>query len=222
MENTDVSVQQDETTPVVEQVTEETSKTIDEQPVSEHTSKSDVEPSTSEDTPTTNDEPVVTEDTTKTNDEQQTNEEPPVTTTEEATPMLENKEEKVVLLSPPTEEDKMIPTDEQENATDTNPSASTASVSPNRTNVPLKEVNESEKEESIVLTNGTDNTISKKRELEQEDDKPDGTNDSEERTGDQTKKIKISESTDTPIIDSKETENIMVNGNTAVEVGINM
>ena len=46
-------------------------------------------------------------------------------------------------------------------------------------------------------------------------------NDNDERNGiDQTKKMKISETTDTPIIETKEPENnIIVNGNaTAVEV----
>ncbi|CAF3807932.1 unnamed protein product [Rotaria sordida] len=213
MENTELSVQNNETTPVVESVvTEETSKTNDEQPISEDTSKTDVEQPISEDT-TTNDEQVLTKDISKTNDE-----EPSAVTTEETTPVIENKEEEVAPPPPTTttEEETVTSTDEQENVTGTNSTVPTAIGSPSRMNVPLKEVNESEKEEQTILTNG------KKRELEQEEEKSDATNDNDERTGDQTKKIKISETTDTPIMETKETENMMVNGNTPVEVGINM
>ncbi|CAF3680787.1 unnamed protein product [Rotaria sordida] len=208
MENTELSVQNNETTPVVESVvTEETSKTNDEQPISEDTSKTDVEQPISEDT-TTNDEQVLTKDISKTNDE-----EPSAVTTEETTPVIENKEEEVAPPPPTTttEEETVTSTDEQENVTGTNSTVPTAIGSPSRMNVPLKEVNESEKEEQTILTNG------KKRELEQEEEKSDATNDNDERTGDQTKKIKISETTDTPIMETKETENMMVNGNTPVE-----
>ncbi|CAF3737703.1 unnamed protein product [Rotaria sp. Silwood1] len=217
MENTEVSsIQNDETTPVIETVTEETSKTIDEQPaINEDTSKTDVEPTISEDTAITNNEQMPTEDTTKSNDEQSS-----ITTTEETAPILENKEEEEEVAVAPTtiEEEKTTSIDEQENVTDSNSTVSTASISPNRINIPLKEVNESEKEESIILTNGADNTMGKKRELEQEDEKLDATNGDDERTGDQSKKIKISEVTDTPIMESNETENMIMNGTTAVEV----
>jgi len=116
-------------------------------------------------------------------------------------------------------EEPAKPVDEQENVTDTNVTVPPpTSVSPGRANIPLKEVNESEKEEAIVHTNGTENTISKKRELEDEQHEETST-DNDERTVDQTKKIKTSEATDIPIIETNETEkNIIVNGNTAVEV----
>ena len=112
------------------------------------------------------------------------------------------------------------PIEEQENVTDTNTTVPPTSLSPGRV-VPLKEVNESEKEEAAVMINGTENGISKKRELEQDDEPSEETTngDDERTTVDQTKKIKICESTDTPIMETKETENnIMVNGTTAVEV----
>jgi len=131
------------------------------------------------------------------------------------------KEEEIVPTTMTTIEGEITkPTDEQENVTDTNTTVPPTSLSPGRV-VPLKEVNESEKEEAAVITNGTANGISKKRELEQDDEPSEETTngDDERTTVDQTKKIKICESTDTPIMETKETENnIMVNGTTAVEV----
>lgn len=134
-------------------------------------------------------------------------------TTEETTTATETVEEK---------EEIVPPTDEQENVTDTNTNLPPTSLSPGRANIPLKEVNESEKEEPALLPNGTENGMSKKRELEHEEESSEETNnDNDDRNGlDQSKKIKISESTDTPIIETKEADNngIVVNGNTAVEV----
>jgi len=135
--------------------------------------------------------------------------------------MTTTEEEIVPTTMTTTEEEITKPTDEQENVTDTNTTVPPISLSPSRVNVPLKEVNESEKEEAAVMTNGTENGISKKRELEQEDEQSEETtNGNDERTTvDQTKKIKICESTDTPIMETKEIENnIIVNGTTAVEV----
>lgn len=165
--------------------------------VTEESSTTITEP---EPTPLVNGEstttPVTTEETT--------------TTTNTTTETVEEKE------------DIVPPTDEQENVTDTNAIVPPTSLSPGRANIPLKEVNESEKEEPALLPNGTENGMSKKRELEQEEEPTDESNhDNDERNGlDQSKKIKISESTDTPIIETKEIDNnnIVVNGNTAVEV----
>jgi hypothetical protein len=185
MENTDVPIQNDESTPIVESITKTTP------------------------TPIINGETPITDDTVKINGEQPIIEEP------SGTENTEIKEDEIV---PSTT--KLI--DEQENTAGTNTIITPTCVSPGRVNVPLKEVNESEKEEPAIvpITNGTENTISKKRELEQEDEQPEETtNDNDERTIDQTKKIKITEVTDTPIIETKESENnIIVNGNTAVEV----
>jgi hypothetical protein len=175
MENTEAPIQTEETTKVVEPVTEETSKINGEQPIIEEPSE-EVTEKTGDEVPTTT--TTITEETAK-------------------------------------------PIDEQENVTDTNLTVPPTCLSPGRANVPLKEVNESEKEEPVVHTNGTngtENTNSKKRELEDEphEETP---NDNDERVVDQTKKIKTSEATDTPIIETPETEkNIIVNGNTAVEV----
>jgi hypothetical protein len=145
--------------------------------------------------------------------------------TTEETPLTENGntiEDEIVPPSLPTTEEEITkPTDEQENVIDTNTTVPPTSLSPVRANIPLKEVNESEKEEAAVITNGTENGISKKRELEQEDEQTDETtNDNDERNVvDQIKKIKTSEVTDTPIMETIEPENnILVNGNTAVEV----
>jgi hypothetical protein len=171
--------------------------------------------------------PVQTEETTKVvetiiEDTLQTTEnvEPPTTEETPITKDVEKKEEEIMPTMTTTEKEITKPIDEQENVTDTNTTVPPTSLSPGRVNVPLKEVNESEKEEAAVITNGTENGISKKRELEQEDEQSEETtNDNDERTGiDQPKKIKISETTDTPIIEAKETENnIIVNGTTAVE-----
>jgi hypothetical protein len=171
-------------------------------------------------TPTAVVEPVTEETTTENtpiiNGEQTTTEETPITE------CVDKKEEEITpATTTATEEEITKVTDEQENVIDTNSTVPSTSLSPGRANVPFKEVNESEKEEAAVVTNGIENGISKKRELEQEDEQTEETtNDNEERTaGDQTKKIKISEATDTPIMETKETENnIIVNGNTAVEV----
>jgi hypothetical protein len=182
MENTDTPIQNQESTPVVEPVTEITT--------------------TIENTPIVNGEQITTEET----------------------PLTENGntiEDEIVPTTTTTEEEITKPTDEQENVIDTNTTVPPTSLSPGRVNIPLKEVNESEKEEAAVITNGTENGISKKRELEQEDEQTDETtNDNDERNVvDQIKKIKTSEVTDTPIMETIEPENnILVNGNTAVEV----
>jgi hypothetical protein len=168
--------------------------------------QNEVVESVTEETPTIENTPII-------------NCEPSTTEETLVTESVENKEDEIV---PPTIEEEITkPIEEQENVTDTNPTVPSTSLSPGRANIPLKEVNESENEEAAVLTNGTENGISKKRELEQEDEQPEETtNDNDERTGgEQIKKIKISEATDTPIIEPNETENnILVNGNTAVEV----
>ena len=171
MENTETTIQKEESTTVIPEVTEETpTETV----------------------------PIVNGETTS------------------VTETVEKKEEKEETST------TMKSTDEQENVTDTNTTVPPASLSPGRANIPLKEVNESEKEEpTVVLPNGTENGISKKRELEQEDEvTEETTTDNDERNGlDQSKKIKISETIDTPIMETKEPEkNIIVNGNTAVEV----
>lgn len=182
--------------------------------------------------------PIVTEQTPVSTEETTTTTTVPVveTVTEETPivngevePVTENVETTNTETIPPTEstttevveEETTKPTDEQENVTDTNAIVPPTSLSPGRVNVPLKEVNESEKEEAAVIPNGTENGISKKRELEQEDEPTEETTtDNDERNGnDQIKKIKTSETIDTPIIETKEPENnIIVNGNTAVEV----
>jgi len=158
-------------------------------------------------------------------DEQSTTETTPVINGEQPVPVINGEtsttEETPVTESVESKEEIVPPTDEQENVTDTNAVVPPTSLSPGRVNIPLKEVNESEKEEPALIPNGTENGISKKRELEQEDETTEETtNDNDERNGvDQTKKMKISETTDTPIIETKEPEtNIIVNGNTAVEV----
>jgi len=111
------------------------------------------------------------------------------------------------------------PIEEQENVADTNVIAP-ASASPCRANVPFKEVNESEREECTTVVNGIENINNKKRELDNEDEQvQEKILDNNERTGDQTKKIKITESTDTPIVETKELENnATVNGTTTIEV----
>ncbi|CAF3546797.1 unnamed protein product [Adineta steineri] len=189
MENTDVSVQKEESTPIVELAKEDTPKINGEQAITEDTPKK------------INGEQTITEETSSKSIEE--------------TASVETKEDEVI---PPRK------STEQENVTDTNMAVPPTCVSPGRANVPLKEVNESEKEESsAVITNGTENNISKKRELEQEDEQPEETtNDNDEKTSDQTKKLRITEANDTPIIETKESEkNMIVNGNTAVEIGIN-
>jgi hypothetical protein len=132
---------------------------------------------------------------------------------------VEKKDEEIIPVPPTTTtttEETTKPIDEQENDTDTTPTVTPTCLSPGRVNVPLKEVNESE---TAIVTNGTENTISKKRELDQEDEQPEEkTNDNDERSGDQTKKIKISEPIDMPIMETKESENNhIVNGISAVE-----
>jgi hypothetical protein len=74
--------------------------------------------------------------------------------------------------------------------------------------------------ESATTVNGTENINSKKRELDNEDEQiQEKILDNDERTGDHIKKIKTSESTDIPPIETKELENsIVVNGTSTVEV----
>ena len=198
MENTETTpVQTEETTPVVPSVVVETPQTTN-----------DITPVIVDEQTT----PIVSgEQTTTTTTETETvpeiNGETTTTTTTEE-PSVTEKETEVV-----------PPTDEQENVTETNTVVPPTSLSPGRVNVPLKEVNESE--EPALIPNGTENGVSKKRELEQEDEPTEETtNDNDERTGvDQTKKIKISDPTDTPIVETIEPENnIIVNGTaTAIE-----
>lgn len=200
MENTEVA-QQSEPTPVTVEPTVSGDNTNNEQPVSEDAGA------------TTNVEPVINEENSS-----KTTEETSVTTTEQP-PVDENKQEEPATATT-NEEERTTSIEEQENAIDTNSNVAATNVSPSRTNVPLKEVNESESDETAVMTNGTDNSLSKKRELEQEDQATDVNNDSDERAGgEQIKKIKTSESSDTPIIESNPIEtNHIVNGNAAVEV----
>jgi hypothetical protein len=138
--------------------------------------------------------------------------------TDDVSKQIEQMNGEVQTIEEEKNDDEVVPSttpkpiDEQENVTNTNVSAS---VSPGRANVPFKEVNESEKEE-----NGTDIINNKKRELDNEDEQiQEKILDNDERTGgDQTKKIKISESTDTPIVETKESENtLIVNGTTPAE-----
>ncbi|UJR14784.1 hypothetical protein I4U23_001772 [Adineta vaga] len=198
MENTEAPIQTEESTAVVETVTDDTSKTNGESSISKDSLKMNGEQAVmNNDEPKTNGEEAITEDVS-------------TKTTEEIS--VEKKEDEVVSSN------KSI--NEQENVAETSTSVPPTCVSPGRPNIPLKEVNESEKEESAVISNGTDSTNSKKRELEQEDEPAEETtNDNDERPTDQTKKIKITEIVDTPIMETKESENnIIVNGNTAVEV----
>jgi hypothetical protein len=89
------------------------------------------------------------------------------------------------------------PSEEQENFTDINTTASASGLS-SRTNVPFKEVN------------------NRKREFDNEDEQAqENILDNNERTGDQTKKIKIVEPTDSPKVPEN---NIIVNSTFAVEV----
>jgi hypothetical protein len=119
-----------------------------------------------------------------------------------------------------TNDDEIVPSttpkpvEEQENVIDTNTVVPT-SISPGQLNVSFKEVNE-----SATTVNGTENINSKKRELDNEDEQiQEKILDNDERTGDHIKKIKTSESTDIPPIETKELENsIVVNGTSTVEV----
>jgi len=137
--------------------------------------------------------------------------------TDDVSKKIEQMNGEVQTIEEEKNDDEVVPSttpkpiDEQENVTGTNLSAS---VSPGRANVPFKEVNESEKEE-----NGTENINTKKRELDNEDEQiQEKILDNDERTGDQTKKIKISESTDTPTVETKESENnLIINGTTPAE-----
>ena len=131
---------------------------------------------------------------------------------------IENKTEGKEIKT--TTDDEVVPpttpkqAKEQENVTNTNPTIPTI-PSPSRCNGPFKEVNESENESS---TNSTENKNIKKRELDNEDKQREEENaDKNEEIGGQTKKIKINESTDNPITEIKEPENIIVNGIAAVE-----
>ncbi|CAF0856204.1 unnamed protein product [Adineta ricciae] len=200
MENTEAPIQTEEPTTVVEPVAEDTSKINEDSITTKETLKMNGEQST----------PV--EEEVKTNGQEATTEDVSSKTMEETSVEKKQEEEETAPLN------KSVT--EQENVTDVCTTVPAACVSPGRANVPLKEVNESEKEESTVISNGTDSTNSKKRELEQEDESTEETaTDSDDRSNDQTKKIKIAEPTETPIIEVKESEhNHLVNGNTAVEV----
>jgi hypothetical protein len=140
----------------------------------------------------------------------------------EAAPKIDTDEKKECDddLVPSTEEDTNKSTDEQENATGTNSTVPTAtSLSPGRANIPLKEVNESEKDEPTIMSNGTETANSKKRELEQEEERPEENGaDHDERAADQTKKMKTNETLETPLIETKEVEiNHAINGSNGIE-----
>ena len=126
---------------------------------------------------------------------------------------VEPKEDDIV---PVTVDETTKPIDEQENVTGTDSSVAPASFSPGRVNVPLKEVNESDKEDAGKISNGTSETANgKKRELEHEDE-PVEENGDDDRAADQTKKMKTNEPIDTPISETKDLENNHVmNGNAA-------
>lgn len=105
------------------------------------------------------------------------------------------------------DDDRVVPStapnsnEDQENATDVNKTIP-ASVSPGRANVPFKEVNENEKEACSAIVNGTENINNKKREFDNEDEQVQEKNcDNDERTSDQIKKIKITESADIPTVE---------------------
>ena len=197
MENTEAPIQAEESPAIVESVAEETSKV-------------NGELSDTKDLLKLNGEQTATDDGLKLNGAETTAEEVSSKSQEETS--VEKKEE------------EMMPSTtlmtEQENVADTNGTMPPTCVSPGRANVPLKEVNESEKEEPTLISNGTDNTNSKKRELELEDELQEETsNDNDERSSEPTKKIKVTETSETPIMESKESEkSLIVNGNTAVEV----
>ncbi|CAF0746090.1 unnamed protein product [Rotaria sordida] len=120
-----------------------------------------------------------------------------------------------------TNDDEVVPSttpkpiEEQENVIDTNINVS-ACVSPGRSTTPFKEVNESEKETCTTIVNRTEN----KRELDNEDEQTEEkfvVNN--ERTGDQTKKLKINDTMGEPIVETNESEvNMIVNDTIAVEV----
>ncbi|CAF1280944.1 unnamed protein product [Adineta ricciae] len=182
MENTEAPIQTEEPTTVVEPVAEDTSKINEDSITTKETLKMNGEQST----------PV--EEEVKTNGQEATTEDVSSKTMEETSVEKKQEEEETAPLN------KSVT--EQENVTDVCTTVPAACVSPGRANVPLKEVNESEKEESTVISNGTDSTNSKKRELEQEDESTEETaTDSDDRSNDQTKKIKIAEPTETPIIE---------------------
>jgi hypothetical protein len=105
------------------------------------------------------------------------------------------------------DDDRVVPStapnsnEDQENAIDVNKTIP-ASVSPGRANVPFKEVNENEKEACSAIVNGTENINNKKREFDNEDEQVQEKNcDNDERTSDQIKKIKITESADIPTVE---------------------
>jgi len=188
MENTDVLVATAEQVPdvstiVVDQVTDDLLKTIDNEKKEEPETKMN------------NEEVETTEETDAA---------APTTTTTET---IESK-----------------PTEEQENVNGTSVVPAPASVSPGRSNVPFKEVNESGSDEAaIVATNGTaENSNSKKRELDQEEEQSlEKTEETDERAGDQVKKMKLNEPTEASTEPEEcESNNIhpVVNGNSAVEV----
>lgn len=210
MENTDV--------PIEQQTTTEETKTVEETVTAETTTE------TVEETPTTTTEPETVGETEMAVTKETEIVAEPVKETEiiEDKPVVEEttKTEEVVRETVGTENEETGKStiDEQENVTTTNGVAPTA-LSPGRVNVPLKEVNESEKEETNIIANPTETTISKKRELEQEEprNEENGT-DSDERTGDQTKKLKTADTVDAAIMEPKEVElNPVANGAAGIE-----
>ncbi|UJR31921.1 hypothetical protein I4U23_019395 [Adineta vaga] len=105
------------------------------------------------------------------------------------------------------DDDEVVPSttpkqiEEQENGNEIDTNISTTIV-PDRANVPFQELNESEKqEENETLANSSEVPISRKRDLDHEDEQ---IQDNILNHDDQTKRIKISESTDIPTIETKE------------------
>ena len=103
------------------------------------------------------------------------------------------------------EDDEVVPSTtpepagEQDESTEIEVNIS-RSISPGQVDVPVKEVNKSEKQEdNETVVSSSDSITNKKRELEDEDgdDQASGSNE-------QTKKMKIHEPNDTPPVENKE------------------
>jgi len=150
-------------------------------------------------------------------------------TPKETTDVSENKDEDAVPTTNDSTTTKTVDVeettkliDEQENENVNDNATVPASVSPGRANVPFKEVND---EAAVVVTPTVENHNTKKRELEQDDEQlQEKTDEIDERNGgDQVKKIKRSEPTDTTT-DVESTEcvnnitNNVANGHSVVEV----
>jgi hypothetical protein len=144
--------------------------------------------------------------------------------TENAAVVGDNKADEIDAALPTTtetvESEPVIEEQENVNGTSTIP----ASVSPGRSNLPFKEVNESDNDEAAVVasTATAENSNTKKRELDHEDEQPqEKTGEYDERAGDQVKKLKLNEPTEASTEPKEcETNNThsITNGNSAVEV----